>query len=140
MSAGIGCMYRTQPRCITSPSPSSPKFKRMTLLRCLRGSSGAGCVRHIQREHMLQRVACFRCLTSGGAPRGPHPQTCHSHRSDTHTPLESHIQVRYCRYSRLHRSELPKSFWYVGLPNFRSPLRSRGSPVWRLIEPGKPPQ
>jgi hypothetical protein len=51
------------------------------------------------------------------SPR-PLPQTADSYRSDTHTSLPSlHPGPVYCRYSRLHRSELSKSesFWYVGL-------------------------
>ena len=45
---------------------------------------------------------------SGGAPRGPLPQTARAFRIHPQTPFPASIQVRYCRYSRWHRSELPK--------------------------------
>jgi len=62
---------------------------------------------------MLKRLTCSWCLPSGGAPLGPLPKTAHSYRIDTHHHTSISTQVRYCRYSRLHRSELPKTFWYV---------------------------
>jgi len=65
------------------------------------------------RGNICCRGTCWRCLQSGGAPRGQLPKTAHSYRTPpphATSPAVS-TQTRYCRYSRLHRSELPESFF-----------------------------
>ena len=99
--------------CITSPSPSSPtKTQRMALLPCLRGSSGAGlrpvCLgRNYVEEGDLLEVPAKRRRS----PRPASHNVALLSASPRPTPLPNSTQVRYCRYSRLHRSELPKSFF-----------------------------
>jgi hypothetical protein len=85
----------------------------MALLRCLRGSSGAGlCQKWFELTYVIEGDLLEVCQPIGGAPRDPPPQTPRprAYRIQPYTHFPASIQVRYCRYSRLHRSELPKSF------------------------------
>jgi hypothetical protein len=100
----------------TSRSPStthvpSNHFGRNRLAR------SALLPRHTLHPHKRSRgMASLRCFRGSRGDRNPKRrsnQTAHSFRSDTRTPLPSlqqSTQVRYCRYSRLHRSEIPKCF------------------------------